>query len=64
MPIVSVAGGPATGEGAGASTRSGLLTHSALLALVGGTLAVHSAPNKGGTRVTLRVPRALEAAGV
>ncbi len=59
MPAITVAG-----EGAGASTRSGLLTHSALLALVGGTLAVHSAPKKGGTRVTLRVPRVLESPGV
>jgi signal transduction histidine kinase len=41
---------------ASASTRSGLLTHGALLALVGGSLAVHSVP-MGGTTVTLRVPR-------
>jgi len=38
-------------------TRSGLLTHGALLALVGGSLAVRSRPSAG-TTVTLRVPRA------
>jgi signal transduction histidine kinase len=52
-------------EGAGDSlhaalapgTRSGLLTHGALLALVGGALSVQSPPG-GGTTVVLRVPRA------
>ena len=59
----------ARGEGArdvpaaGASTRSGLLTHGALLALVGGSLAVASVP-QGGTTVTLRVPRVSEVAEV
>jgi hypothetical protein len=54
---------PRAGPAAGASTRSGLLTHGALLALVGGSLAVQSAPN-GGTTVTLRVPRVSEFADV
>lgn len=40
-----------------AGTRSGLLTHGALLALVGGSLTVQSPPS-GGTTVLLRVPRA------
>jgi hypothetical protein len=48
---------------AGASTRSGLLTHAALLALVGGSLAVHSTP-LAGTTVTLRVPRRPESLDV
>ncbi|HEX6541473.1 MAG TPA: ATP-binding protein [Ktedonobacterales bacterium] len=39
-----------------AGTHSGLLTHGALIALVGGTLTVHSVPSKG-TTVTIRVPR-------
>ncbi|HEV8192769.1 MAG TPA: hypothetical protein VGP82_14995, partial [Ktedonobacterales bacterium] len=38
-------------------TRSGLLTHGALVALVGGALTVHSQPS-GGTQVAIRVPRA------
>jgi signal transduction histidine kinase len=41
--------------------QSGLLTHSALLALVGGSLAAQSGTQSGtlgGTTVTLRVPRA------
>lgn len=42
-------------------TRTGLLTHGALMALVGGTLAVHSEPGQG-TTVTVRVPRAREEA--
>ncbi|HKT37240.1 MAG TPA: ATP-binding protein, partial [Ktedonobacterales bacterium] len=37
-------------------TRSGLLTHGALIALVGGTLTAHSIPAKG-TTVTIRAPR-------
>jgi two-component sensor histidine kinase len=37
-------------------TRSGLLTHGALIALIGGTLTVHSASAQG-TTVTIRVPR-------
>lgn len=37
-------------------TRSGLLTHGALIALIGGTLTAHSAPAQG-TTVTIRVPR-------
>jgi signal transduction histidine kinase len=37
-------------------TRSGLLTHGALIALVGGALTVHSVPSNG-TIVTIRVPR-------
>ncbi|HEU4785523.1 MAG TPA: ATP-binding protein, partial [Ktedonobacterales bacterium] len=36
--------------------RSGLLTHGALIALIGGTLTAHSAPAQG-TTVTIRVPR-------
>lgn len=39
-----------------AGTRSGLLTHGALIALVGGALTVHSVPVHGAT-VTIRVPR-------
>jgi signal transduction histidine kinase len=39
-----------------AGTRSGLLTHGALIALVGGALTVHSVPSHG-TTVTIRVPR-------
>ncbi|HEU5348449.1 MAG TPA: ATP-binding protein, partial [Ktedonobacterales bacterium] len=39
-----------------AGTRSGLLTHGALIALVGGSLTVHSVPANG-TTVTIRVPR-------
>ena len=42
-------------SGAG-GTRSGLLTHGALIALVGGTLTVKSEPGEG-TAVTVRVPR-------
>jgi histidine kinase/DNA gyrase B/HSP90-like ATPase len=38
-------------------TRSGLLTHGALLALIGGVLSVRSQPTRG-TTVTIRVPRA------
>lgn len=40
-----------------AGTRSGLLTHGALIALVGGTLTVRSVPSRG-TTVTIIVPRA------
>jgi signal transduction histidine kinase len=39
-----------------AGTRSGLLTHGALVALVGGALTVHSQPGDG-TQVAIRVPR-------
>jgi signal transduction histidine kinase len=49
-------------EGLRAGTRSGLLTHSALLSLVGGSLAVHSTPGAG-TTVVLRAPRQSETAG-
>src|SRR5262249_24139576 len=38
------------------STRTGLLTHAALLSLVGGSLNTHSQPEIG-TTVTARVPR-------
>jgi signal transduction histidine kinase len=41
-------------------TRSGLLTHGALVGLVGGSLSVKSRPGAG-TTVTIRVPRAHEA---
>jgi signal transduction histidine kinase len=41
------------------STRSGLLTHGALLHLIGGSLTVHGQPREG-TTVTLRAPRTLE----
>lgn len=44
-------------EGAG-GTRTGLLTHGALLALVGGSLAVRSQAESG-TTVTVRVPRGI-----
>jgi signal transduction histidine kinase len=46
-PAVSAKGG----------TRTGLLTHGALVALVGGTLTVRSNPT-GGTTVAVRMPRA------
>jgi hypothetical protein len=52
--------GEASGGVAGGSTRSGLLTHGALLNLIGGSLAVLGQPG-GGTAVTLRVPRTLDA---
>ncbi|HEX9057853.1 MAG TPA: ATP-binding protein [Ktedonobacterales bacterium] len=55
-PAVS-AGGRASADALGSGTRSGLLTHSALLSLVGGSLAVQSKPGTG-TTVSLRVPRA------
>lgn len=44
-----------TGPNDTSGTRSGLLTHGALVALVGGALSVHSQPS-GGTRVAIRVP--------
>jgi signal transduction histidine kinase len=65
--VVATASGPPGGDdrdwnaendAATSTTRSGLLTHSALLALVGGSLAAHSA-REGGTTVVLRAPRAL-----
>jgi hypothetical protein len=49
---------PAAPLGA-AGARSGLLTHSALIALAGGSLSVRSGEN-GGVVVTIRVPRASE----
>jgi hypothetical protein len=52
MPTLSPAPAATT-----AGTRSGLLTHGALLALVGGALTVHSQPDAG-TTVVARVPRA------
>jgi signal transduction histidine kinase len=48
------------GAAAGGTTRSGLLTHGALLNLIGGSLAVHGQPRVG-TTVTLRAPRTLDA---
>jgi Histidine kinase-like ATPase domain len=51
-PDAQTSGRPAETAG----TRSGLLTHGALIALVGGALTVHSPP-AGGTIVTIRVPR-------
>ncbi|HEV2460502.1 MAG TPA: ATP-binding protein [Ktedonobacterales bacterium] len=45
-----------SGDTAGGSTRTGLLTHGALVALVGGTLSVRSRPGDG-TTVTIRVLR-------
>jgi hypothetical protein len=47
-------------DAASGSTRSGLLTHGALLNLIGGSLAVHGQPRMG-TTVTLRAPRTLDA---
>ncbi|HLY32061.1 MAG TPA: ATP-binding protein, partial [Ktedonobacterales bacterium] len=41
-----------------AGARSGLLTHGALVALIGGSLTVHSEPGAGAT-VTIRAPRAV-----
>ncbi|HEV2237439.1 MAG TPA: ATP-binding protein [Ktedonobacterales bacterium] len=61
LPIErAVDGGEVSAGVAGGSTRSGLLTHGALLNLIGGSLAVHGQPD-GGTAVTLRVPRTLDA---
>lgn len=51
-PDVSLSNALPTAPG----TRSGLLTHGALVALVGGSLAVRSQPGEG-TTVTIRVPR-------
>ena len=51
-----LSGRPGTSAGS-ASTRSGLLTHSALMALAGGSLSVRGGDN-GGAVVTIRVPRA------
>jgi hypothetical protein len=48
-------------EGLATSTRSGLLTHSALLTLIGGSLAVQPGV-VGGTTVALRVPQVAEGA--
>jgi len=45
------------GVSARGGTHTGLLTHGALVALVGGGLAVKSVPGEG-TAVTIRVPRA------
>ncbi|HEU5439644.1 MAG TPA: ATP-binding protein [Ktedonobacterales bacterium] len=42
---------------ASGGTRTGLLTHGALVALVGGALTVRSTPGEG-TTVTIRMPRA------
>ena len=50
-PALSIAGDLTHG-----GTRSGLLTHGALVALVGGSLSVKSAPGEG-TTITIRVPR-------
>ncbi|HEX6798717.1 MAG TPA: ATP-binding protein [Ktedonobacterales bacterium] len=44
-------------NGTHGGTRTGLLTHGALVALVGGALTVRSNPD-GGTTVTVRMPRA------
>ncbi len=43
-------------SGANGGTRTGLLTHGALVALVGGALTVRSNPD-GGTTVAVRMPR-------
>ncbi|MGZ3679007.1 MAG: ATP-binding protein [Ktedonobacterales bacterium] len=51
-PDTSLSNTPLTTPG----TRTGLLTHGALVALVGGSLAVRSQPGEG-TTVTIRVPR-------
>jgi hypothetical protein len=57
-----VSGGEGSaGDGLANSTRSGLLTHSALLTLIGGSLAVQPG-SVGGTTVALRVPRVAEGA--
>ncbi len=41
-----------------AGARSGLLTHGALMSLVGGSLSVHSEPGAGAT-VSIRAPRSI-----
>lgn len=54
---------PATPSPLGAAgARSGLLTHGALMALVGGSLSVRSGED-GGAIVTIRAPRASELGG-
>lgn len=59
-PVVALADGNSSRPGApipgAGGTRNGLLTHGALIALVGGSLAVHSRPGTG-TQLTIRVPR-------
>jgi hypothetical protein len=52
---LSTADEGAASDGLATSTRSGLLTHSALLTLIGGSLAVQPG-RAGGTVVALRVP--------
>ena len=52
VPVQYLVASPGSG-----GTRSGLLTHGALIALVGGTLTVKSQPGEG-TAVTIRVLRA------
>lgn len=49
------AAGDISGVNMRPGTRTGLLTHGALMALVGGTLSVHSEPGAG-TTVSIRVP--------
>jgi signal transduction histidine kinase len=56
----SIPAAPADGL-ATPGARSGLLTHGALIALIGGTLSVQSQSELGAT-VTIRVPRAPTAA--
>jgi signal transduction histidine kinase len=46
-------------DGASRGTRTGLLTHGALIGLVGGSLSVRSRP-AAGTTVSIRVPRTTE----
>ena len=50
------------GAAGAAGARSGLLTHGALMALVGGSLSVRSGED-GGAVVTIRAPRASELGG-
>jgi len=50
----------ATPSAAAGGTRTGLLTHGALVGLVGGSLSVRSQPSAG-TTVSIRVPRTTDA---
>lgn len=57
VPATSGLGGPVGMSAGSAGTRSGLLTHSALMALAGGSLSIRG-QDEGGAVVTIRAPRA------
>lgn len=56
MPLGMAFGPELAAPAATSGTRTGILTHGALLALVGGSLSVGARPGEG-TSVTIRVPR-------